>query len=169
MKIIIINRQKNIKIGNAFFKKISLYLANKFDSSKNTELNIVFVDREKMSLLNKKYADVEGPTDVLSFSYDDFSISAKDINMPSKEAFTEKYGFFSAGEIIISPEVALDNIKKNPVNAGQENALKKEIVTLIIHGLLHIYGYDHEGREDKIDMLRLQESLLGDVCANFSL
>jgi rRNA maturation RNase YbeY len=46
---------------------------------------------------------------------------------------------------------------------------EREIALLIIHGILHIYGYDHEIKSDSVKMEGLQVSLLNDVITNFKL
>jgi rRNA maturation RNase YbeY len=158
MRIIIINRQNKVNLDLNLFKKISTYISEKFDKDKNTELNIVFVEKNEIKVLNKKYRNKKTPTDVLSFSYN-----------KNNEAFTKEHGLSIIGEIIISPEVANENIKENKNKIKDFWNINHEIVLLIIHGLLHVYDYDHEIKEDKIKMNRIQSSLLNDVKNLFSL
>lgn len=152
MRIIIINRQNKVNLDLNLFKKVSTYISEKFDKDKNTELNIVFVEKNEIKVLNKKYRNKNTPTDVLSFSYN-----------KNNEAFTKENGLSIIGEIIISPEVANENIKENKNKIEDFWNINHEIVLLIIHGLLHVYDYDHEIKEDKIKMDRIQSSLLNDV------
>ncbi|MCL5070596.1 MAG: rRNA maturation RNase YbeY, partial [Actinobacteria bacterium] len=95
--------------------------------------------------------------DVLSFSY-----------LGNHAEFNIQKGFKAVGEIIISPEVANDNIKSGKIIQKSGWDIKKEIVLLIIHGLLHIFDYDHEFKEDEIKMENIQNSILNDVLVNFS-
>lgn len=157
MRIIIINRQNKINLDNNLFKKISTYISEKFDKDKNTELNIVFVEKNEIKVLNKKYRNKNTATDVLSFSYN-----------KNNEAFTKEHGLSIIGEIIISPEVASENIKENKNKIKDFWNINHEIVLLIIHGLLHVYDYDHEIKEEKMKMDRIQSSLLNDVENLFS-
>lgn len=152
MKVILINRQNKINLDMNLFKRISGYVADKFDSSKNMELNIVFIGKDEIKELNKKFRKKDVPTDVLSFSYQE----------DSAESGMQK-GFKTAGEIIISPEVAQDNIQSGKIIQKTGWDIDKEIALLIIHGILHIFGYDHESAEDRVGMERIQESLLNDV------
>jgi ssRNA-specific RNase YbeY (16S rRNA maturation enzyme) len=55
MKIIILNRQDRIDLNTGLLKKVASYAANKFDNSRNMELNVVFIGKEEMAELNKKY------------------------------------------------------------------------------------------------------------------
>lgn len=81
-------------------------------------INLVFVDDEKMRILNKKYRRKDKPTDVLSFVYDDDCI----------------------GEILISQGYIKNNLRES-VNVDVKKAF--------IHGILHIFGFDHEKSESE--------------------
>jgi len=77
------------------------------------DINVVFLDKEKLKDLNKKYRKQNKSTDVLSFSI------GEDI----------------LGEIYISPEFVRDSYEGEYVD---------EIIRLIVHGVLHLRGYDHK-------------------------
>ncbi|NLE31140.1 rRNA maturation RNase YbeY, partial [Candidatus Dojkabacteria bacterium] len=97
-------------------------------------INTVFVDNKYIQKLNKEYRGVNTPTDVLSFKLDD---SRND------------------GEIYISGEYVYKSYK------GKK--FVEEILRLIIHGTLHILGYDHLDSLDanpNEEMFKLQEKLL---------
>jgi len=158
MKVILINRQNKIGLDLNLFKKVSGYVSNKFDNNKNMELNIVFIEKDEISQLNKKFRKKDKPTDVLSFSYQGDCME-----------FNMQKGFKTAGEIIISPEVASDNIQPGKIFPKADWNFNKEIALLIIHGILHIFEYDHESKEDGIKMENIQNSLLNDVLTNFGL
>ena len=158
MRVILINRQNKIGLDLNLIKKISGYVSDKFDNNKNTELNIVFIEKDEISQLNKKFRKKDNPTDVLSFSYQGDSTE-----------FNVQKGFKTAGEIIISPEVASDNIQPGKIFPKPDWNFNKEIALLIIHGILHIFDYDHESKEDGIKMENIQNSLLNDVLTNFGL
>jgi len=97
-----------------------------------------------MRSLNKKYRGIDKATDVLSF----------DLNWDAKEL---KYDKTRQGEIIIS----LDQVKRQ-VKKIEGNSFRKELSLLLIHGVLHLLGYNHEGtlKEKKRRMLSRQEELL---------
>ena len=158
MRVILINRQDKIDLDLNLFKEVSGYVSDKFDNNKNTELNIVFIEKSEIRQLNKKFRKKDNPTDVLSFSYQGDSTE-----------FNVQKGFKTAGEIIISPEVASDNIQPGKIVPKPDWNFNKEIALLIIHGLLHIFDYDHESKEDGIKMENIQNSLLNDVLTNFGL
>jgi probable rRNA maturation factor len=171
MKIVLLDRQEKIKIDTLLLKKISSYIAGKFNRDKNAELNIVFVEKEEMSILNEKYHGDKGPTDVLSFSYcsQDTGLDMQEgMQIPVKELFDDVHGFTVAGEIIICPEVAEINAKKNNPKLFPGWSTLREIIVLIIHGILHIYDYDHASREERLKMESIQNSILNDVVSSFN-
>lgn len=95
------------------------------EESKNVNLSIALVNSKKIKELNKEYRKKNYITDVLSF---------RDEQMP---------------EIVL----CLKKIKKNAkIN---NNPFQKEIVFCLIHGILHILGYDHEAGE--VEELKMQE------------
>jgi probable rRNA maturation factor len=154
MKVSLINNQNKLKLDLDLIKKVSAYISNKFDRDPKSELSIVFSDSEDIRKLNKKYRNTDKETDVLSFSY-----------ISDREKINLGVGNFTVGEIIVCPEVALSGIS----DEGKNWSLNLEIIFLIIHGMLHIYNYDHREEKDKMDMERIQDSLMSDVRRTFNL
>lgn len=157
MKVTLINNQSKIKLDLDLIREVAAYISDKFDKDLKSELNIVFSDGKEIRKLNKKYRRIDRETDVLSFSY----ISDKDktgLGANTASAYT-------VGEIIICPEVAQSNILKQDENWN----LNLEIILLIIHGILHIYNYDHEEEKNRIDMESIQDSLVSDTRRTFKL
>lgn len=99
-------------------------------------LSIVFVNRQEMHGINLRYREKDYPTDVLSFAYEGVRMEGDPF----------------LGEIIIAPQVALENAVRS--GTSPERELRK----LLVHGTLHLLGYDHE--KDKGEMNRLQAKLL---------
>jgi probable rRNA maturation factor len=140
MEILIKNQQKIIKLNQkkieGKIKKVLQYL--KVDEE--TEISVLFIDDKFIRSLNNKYRGIDKPTDVLSFSLQEGAIK-------SPEVESNKL----LGDIIISAETAqrqADNLN---------HSLEKELTVLLIHGLLHLTGHDHEkGKDYKI--MREKES-----------
>lgn len=111
------------------------------------EVSILFCNDEYMRMLNKNYRDIDSSTDVLSFEND--------------EEYEDEEGKWKCvGDIAIS----LDTL---PVNAEYfKESQNAELKRLLIHGLLHLNGYDHgeehieEGVKPECEMLLLQENIL---------
>lgn len=92
----------------------------------------------EMRAFNKTYRGIDKTTDVLSFSLD--------FKEPQSD---EEY----LGDILISYPTAKKQAKEH------HQALEDELTFLLIHGLLHLMGHDHEGIEDERKMFSLQEKI----------
>ena len=116
------------------------------------EISILLCDDAYMAFLNKTYRGIEGATDVLSFE--------------NGSSYTDEKGvqWMCAGDIAIS----LDTLSKNA--AAFDTDEDAELKRLIVHGLLHLNGYDHgkehieEGKAPECDMLVIQEQALAKLC-----
>ncbi|MCS7232976.1 MAG: rRNA maturation RNase YbeY [Synergistetes bacterium] len=100
------------------------------------KVSLVFVDDEAMIPINRAYTGREGSTDVLSF--------------PMMDEVDKDGSFAVLGEVIVSIDRALSQAKE----AGWSSA--SEVKLLVIHGLLHLLGYDHVSEEESVKM-RLKE------------
>ncbi|MHB1335850.1 MAG: rRNA maturation RNase YbeY [Candidatus Humimicrobiaceae bacterium] len=163
MEVIIVNNQSEFELNENEIKKISDFLFKKLEKEESSELNVVFIGSEEIKEVNKKYRNIDKETDVLSFSYmEDKKIFGF---IDDAESFRDEFGFFTVGEILICPSAAQENIKI--YNKGW--TLKKELIFLIIHGLLHIYGYDHEAEDEKKQMEQKQGEMLKEVEKEFKI
>jgi probable rRNA maturation factor len=112
-----------------------------FDS--DVELSITFVKDAYIKKLNKSYRGKSQPTDVLSFS-----------TAPDFPCVTNYIG-----DLVISVDTAKRNADVD------EQTLEEELITLIVHGILHLAGYDHErsGKKEAERMMKKQRALLREV------
>ncbi|MCG9479983.1 MAG: rRNA maturation RNase YbeY [Actinomycetia bacterium] len=163
MKVNLINRQDDIILNLDFIQKVSNYISDKFDEDSRCEANLILVSSSDIRQINNQYRQVDAATDVISFSYL-FEKDREDIKKDI-ESGKQKHGFYTIGEIIICPMAAEDNA----LEQGKDWNLDLEICLLIIHGFLHIYGYDHEVEEDRAVMFKKQDSILEDVIRTFNL
>lgn len=163
MEVIIVNNQSEFELNENEIKKISDFLFKKLEKEESSELNVVFIGSKEIKEVNNKYRNIDKETDVLSFSYmDDKKIFGF---IDDAQSFRDEFGFFTVGEILICPSAAQENIKI--YNKGW--ALEKELVFLIIHGLLHIYGYAHEEKDEKKQMEQKQEEMLKEAEKEFKI
>lgn len=100
-------------------------------------LGLAFVAQNKISALNQAYHGRYKPTDVLSFTYQD----------------VDKSGYLE-GDIAICPAYVKNQLKTGLLN------LEQEFNRLLIHGLIHIAGYDHGTPKAEKAMFGLQEKIL---------
>jgi probable rRNA maturation factor len=103
---------------------------------RDVELSVSFVEEPEIEDLHVRYMDEPGPTDVLSFPLDD----------------VDEHGRRLLGDVVIAPAVAARN---NPADTDGELRL------LLVHGILHLLGYDHEADAEKAEMWARQERYSG--------
>jgi probable rRNA maturation factor len=108
------------------------------------EVTVSLVGEKCMRSLNKKYRKSDKTTDVLSFSYSETGF------FPDKK--NQEFG-----ELILCPEY----IKKQSKRFGVE--YDNEFMRMLMHGLLHLAGYDHIDKINAKKMFVLQESLLVEI------
>jgi probable rRNA maturation factor len=96
------------------------------------ELSVSFVDETEMADLHVRYMDEEGPTDVLSFPLDE----------------VDDRGVRLLGDVVVAPSVAARNNPDDPSG---------EVRLLLVHGILHVLGYDHEEDAERAEMWARQE------------
>ena len=102
--------------------------------------DIVLTDDKEIHSINKTYRNKDNPTDVITFA-----LFADDVN---KFVFDKTV---ELGEIIISVDTAKRQAKET---------LKKEILTLIVHGIMHLLGFDHQTNKDYNFVVRVQDSVI---------
>lgn len=134
------NLQKRISLNLPRILKIAK-TALQHEGVKEASLSFVFVSRQKISALNKKYLGRAYATDVLAF----------DAREKTGRALSGKA---LAGDIIISVDAARTNAEMYGVPFSRELAL------YVIHGILHLLGYDDHAPRDIQRMRRKEEQLL---------
>jgi probable rRNA maturation factor len=125
----------------------------------DTEVSILYVDEETITDLNTRFLGKEGPTDVLAFPIDEEPVeggrspdsggTGPGFNPSPDEAPT------LLGDVVICPTVAHRNA---PEHAGTYD---DELALLLVHGLLHLLGLDHEDPEEAEVMESKERDLLG--------
>jgi probable rRNA maturation factor len=124
----------------------------------DAELSILFVDEQAMADLNKRFLGKEGPTDVLAFPIDEEPVEGG----RSPDSGGTGPGFTSEptdlptllGDVVICPAVAHRNA---PEHAGTYD---DELALLVVHGVLHLLGMDHEVDDEAEVMEKRERQLL---------
>jgi probable rRNA maturation factor len=106
----------------------------------HAELSVSFVSPDEIAGLHERFMDEAGPTDVLSFPLDDV------------DEAEERGGVRLLGDVVVAPAEAARN---NPSDPGAELRL------LLVHGILHLLGYDHEEDGARTRMWARQERYSG--------
>ena len=109
---------------------------------KESELTIVFLDIGEAKKLNLRYRNKDYATDVLSFN-------------GNKE-------MGQIGELIICPDVIVRQAREHKL------LFRQELGYMILHGILHLLGFDHEGsKKEAIEMFKIQDQSFDQLCRKF--
>jgi probable rRNA maturation factor len=138
--------KKKIKNPKIYFKKKLKKISNKvnFFKKKNLTFTILLTNSAKMKKLNKKFRNINKPTDVLSFP----SFSKKYLRSTKEKKIY-------LGDVSVSYEI---------INLRSKNSsFSKELDQVWIHGLLHLMGYDHIKNKDYYIMNRVEKFFLSSI------
>ena len=121
-------------------------------------VNVVIADDEVVQRLNRQYRGLDERTDVLSFSYTHQGHYYGETSQPTRaddSEFVTPEGVGSPpGEVIVSyPQAA-----RQAESAG--HTVETELAFLVVHGVLHLLGHDHEGPDERATMEGLQDRIL---------
>lgn len=123
------------------------------------EVNLTLTDNEGIHEINRMYREIDAPTDVLSFpmlSYEeagDFSALEDDY----EDNFNPDTGEIMLGDIIIS----IDRVREQALSYGHSE--RREYAFLIVHSMLHLFGYDHMTPEEAAQMEAKQHQILEEM------
>lgn len=129
-----INNLTTSPVDENFLKKVAEKVLRK-EGKRGTDLSIALIGQSRMRKLNKRYRGKNRVTDVLAF--------------PESKALLEKFQVGPSqkmeglGEIVICLKEVKKNIKRF------NSAFEEELARVLIHGILHLLGYNHEKSEEK--------------------
>jgi probable rRNA maturation factor len=116
------------------------------------EISLVITGQERIQELNRDYRGQDRPTDVLSFS-----LSQEKEDEEEVPFLGPPDGMLHLGEVIISyPQASMQA-------AESGHSIKREMAVLIIHGVLHILGYDHEKPEMELLMQAREKEVMAEI------
>jgi probable rRNA maturation factor len=158
MRIYIKNQQRLIKVDQHRIRR-DLRKALHLLSLHKAEISVLFVNDKRMKILNSQYRGIERTTDVLSFPQH----SPKEQKCRRSEVFntgTSELQSFRASELLLGDIVI--NLHQAKRQAVEHNlTFNEELRLLLIHGLLHLVGHDHEkGGYDRRKMQKKTQKLL---------
>lgn len=125
------------------------YAADYLELEENCAMSVIIVDNEEIQNINREYRQKDAVTDVISFALeesvveDDFS-AIQEVMDESREL----------GDIFVSFQRA----QEQAVEYG--HSFKRELGFLVVHGFLHLNGYDHMTDEEEAEMFDLQRDIL---------
>lgn len=117
----------------------------------NCAVDVTIVDDESIRQLNRVYREIDTPTDVLSFSLMEETEEEPEIIFEGGEEI------LLLGDIVISAE----SVARQAEEYG--HSLSRELCFLVVHGILHLLGYDHETYEEEKVMGDKQKEILAEL------
>jgi probable rRNA maturation factor len=149
MQISVLSHRDPEPLEFSAFERLATFVLEREDAPDAVELSIALVDLSEMAELNAKYRGKEGPTDVLSFPCDDPCA----VVGPDEPV--------ALGDVVIAPEVA----EAQALEYG--HSVEDELNLLLVHGVLHLLGYDHESDEEAVVMQARERAVLLAWAASF--
>ena len=154
MSVLIDNRQEEIKVDEAleaFVVQVVEEVIAYEQCEEEFEVSISFVNNQEMRKLNKEYRNIGKETDVLSFPLVEFI--EEELNTEDEDAeYIEEE--IALGDIVISMEKAAEQSEE------YGHSFKRELAFLLVHGMLHLLGYDHDEEASEGEMFDKQEEIL---------
>ena len=153
MNIIISKEPEDIVIDELIVNEIknAVKLIGKLYDVEGSEVSITLTDDVTIHKLNKEYRNIDRPTDVLSFAFHE----SDEPEIITNDGVDETIDIL--GDIIISVERAKGQAK------DYGHSLKREVVFLTVHGMLHLLGYDHMEEADRIEMEKEQTYIMSQL------
>ncbi|WP_294438440.1 rRNA maturation RNase YbeY [uncultured Slackia sp.] len=129
---------------------IARYVLEQEGQPENTEVSITLTTNEEVHRLNREFRGIDRPTDVLSFECDgydddfDSDVAYGDAGVPDDEPFL-------LGDIVIASDVAREQTAQFGTTPQQE------LYVLLVHGLLHLCGWDHVHSDEEAEEMEARE------------
>ncbi|HJA21136.1 rRNA maturation RNase YbeY [Limosilactobacillus panis] len=133
-------------------KDLLQYAAQKLQLKDNTEMSVTITTNPAIKKLNKQYRGVDRATDVLSFAAEESGDETPIVMDPELAAELPA----NLGDLFVS----IDKVAEQAKFLG--HSTDRELGFLVVHGFLHLNGYDHEQPADEQRMFALQRAILDD-------
>lgn len=141
------------KVPEEKIKKINnllQFVADYLDLPEETEISVTFMDDAAIQVINRQYRGKDEPTDVISFSLEEKG--ENELPMIFEE------GNHSCPRLLGDIIISIERAKEQSQEYG--HSYDRELGFLVVHGFLHINGYDHMTPEDETKMFSLQKEIL---------
>ena len=137
LDVFVANEQTDVDVDERRLVSLVRTAADEEDVDPRAEISLLLVERHAMASLKEKWLGETGPTDVLAFPMDD--------DAPDDEPYV-------LGDIVVCPDVAREQASGGKVI--------EEIDLLVVHGFLHLRGYDHVRTQDAKSMRHRERKIL---------
>ncbi len=137
LSVIALDEQSTHNVEVAAWQSLALAVLEDEGIDGLCELNLTFIEAGEMAELNGQHMGKEGPTDVLSFPLDDEADPAPIEGVPRL-----------LGDVLICPEVVAAQAPESP---------EDEMALMVVHGVLHILGMDHQEPDEEAEMKKAEQ------------
>ena len=146
MPAVVIQRQSipRAPLTRAEVETIASRLLRREQLPETIEISVVFTDNEGIRQLNRDYRAIDAPTDVLSFP----QMEREEIPRVAV------VGEVLLGDVVVSVDAARQQARE------MGHTIKQEVALLLVHGMLHLVGYDHESPAEAEQMSQAERDVL---------
>jgi probable rRNA maturation factor len=139
-----ISNESGIEADHAALVRLATFALGQLRIHPLAELSILLVDEDTMSAYHEKYLGEPGPTDVMSFPMDELR--------PPNDGEEPALGLL--GDIVLCPAVTERQARESARSTSEEAEY------LLVHGLLHLLGYDHSTPAEQTEMFGLADKII---------
>jgi probable rRNA maturation factor len=139
--VFVANEQADVSVDEHRLVSLARLAAAEEDVDPRAEVTVLLVERPAMASLKERWLGETGPTDVLAFPMDE--------QAPEDEPYI-------LGDIVICPDVAREQA------AEADRRVTEEVDLLLVHGFLHLCGYDHVRPQDARSMRHRERKILSE-------
>jgi len=139
--VFVANEQSDVSLDEHRLVSLARLAASEEDVDPRAEVTVLLVERPAMASLKERWLGEPGPTDVLAFPMDE--------QVPDDEPYI-------LGDIVICPDVAREQAQ------GSDRQVSEEVDLLLVHGFLHLCGYDHVRPQDARSMRHRERKILSE-------
>lgn len=139
-----INNESGLEADSPGLVRLATFTLDQLRIHPQAELSVLLVDEDTMSAYHEKYMGEPGPTDVLSFPMDELR--------PPDDEDEPPVGLL--GDIVLCPAVTDRQAREH----GRSSSAEAEY--LLVHGILHLLGYDHADDAERTEMFGLKDKII---------
>ncbi len=148
MPIFVADEQDDVDVDTEHLGSIARHVLSSEGYPESAELSILLVSAAEIAGYNSRFMGREGPTDVLAFPLEQFA--------PGRVPPAAQNGPpLTLGDVVISPE----EIERQAADLGV--AFEDELALMVVHGILHLLGWDHQNDAEADAMEQREAGLLG--------
>ncbi len=152
------DEQHDVVVDLGLYSRLARFVLEQLEVGADVEMSLIFVDETTIAHYNERFLDHEGPTDVLAFPIDEEARpSGRNPDNggrgPGSIGDTDEIPSM-LGDVLVCPAFAQREAAQRDV------ALDTELSLLVVHGCLHLLGYDHAEPEETLIMQERERDLL---------